>query len=489
MISGTRLAEILQDILNENQEYDLLCNPYFRISKINCESLKKYNSLLNPKNKIFKIIGSPVVIISISKNLLIYFVGGIFLSRQYKKFKILNKNSKVLFISHATNNNLTGDTDVYFASLPNFLGEDTCSILYLNHLRTRYESNYKKLIQKKNCTNVLLLPKFLRPSEFLDYIKHTLNLLKDHLSVIKVYSSKDSQKKKIIIEALNWIFARETYNNYLMIKRLLEIQNTIQIDKAFLTLEGHSYEGLLSSQLKRGNPRISLFLYQHSPITAAHSGVRNFLESLRFNLTILTTGNNYSEYLSKLSKNIEIFCIGSIKKMISRSPKNIQITSILIAPEGTKQSVFKMLKIMTQLCKKNPDYNFVLRLHPNLKIGFVMRLLLFNLTKLKNGEISKENLEFDLYRTQVTFYVGSTVAIQALSFGNLPIFINLENNKDLNVMSILEQKFPIIEIQENGLISLDVLKKLKIKDFNFEASEDLFTTFNLPIELRNKLKL
>lgn len=488
MISETRLAETLQDILNENQEYELIFNPYFRISKIDTESLKKYRRILNPKNKIFKKLNSLFKVIGTCKNLLTYFVGGICLSQQYKQFKITDNNCRVLYISHATNNNLIGNTDIYFGNLPSITGKENNTVLYLNHLRTRYKSNFLKLVQKQNCTNTLLLPKFLRPGEFLDYIKHSINLRREHLFAIKGYGSGNSQKIEVILEALNWLFARESYNNYLLMKRLSEIQNSVQIDKAFLTLEGHSYEEILSSRLKRNNPRISLFLYQHSPITLAHSGVRIFLENFRFDLTILTTGKKYTEYFSKLSNKMEVICIGSNKKFKSTLPKRVKITSILIAPEGTKQSVVKMVRIMRQLCEKNAEYYFVLRLHPNLRSGFMIRILLFNLTKLKNAEVSRKSLEFDLRRTQVTFYVGSTVAIQALCFGNLPVFINVDNNKNLNVMSIVNDKFPIIEIDDNESFSLQTLKDINVKDFNFGVSEDLFSTFALPIKLREKLK-
>jgi hypothetical protein len=488
MISDIRLAEILQDILNENKEHDLIYNSYFRISKIHSESLKTYKSVFYPKSKVFSILKFPIKIIRTKKNLLIFFTGGILFSQQYRKFKVSASNCSVLFISHATNNNLSGNNDTYFGNLPTLTGSTNNSILYLNHLTSKYNSNYKKLIQKKNCTNVLLMPKFLRPGEFFEYVKHSLDLRRKHLAVIKGYGLGESQKKEIMIEALNWIFTRESYNNFLLAKRLSEILKLMLVDKAFLTLEGHSYEEILSSKLKKINPNISLFLYQHSPITPAHSGIQYFLENFRFNLTILTTGKKYTEYISRFSNKNEVVCIGSIKKFKSRSPKNVKISTILIAPEGTKQSAVRMMKLMAHLCKINKQYHFVLRLHPNLKVGLQIRILLFNLAKLKNAEISKQNLESDLYRTQATFYVGSTVAIQALNFGNLPVFINIDKNKNLNVMSILKDKFPVFEVQGNGSITLDKLNDLKIQDFNFGVSEELFSTFNPPIELIDKLQ-
>ena len=489
MNSTLKIASTLQEILDENQETKLMYNPYFRISKSNSESLQKYNSLYKTNNEIFRVLKRLMVKIDIGKNLLTYFLGGIFLSHQYRLFQMSNKDCKVLFVSHATNNNLAGNDDVYFANLPIISGKDNCTILYLNHSRKRYRSNHEKLIKKNNCANALLVPKFLRPSEFLGFVKHSLDLRKGHILALRSYGHEDSHKKRIILDAINWIFMRDAFNNYLLTKRLLEIQKLMEIEKAFFTFEGHSYEELLSYQLKRKNPKISLFLYQHSPITKAHSGVQFFLKNLKFNLTILTTGKNYSKYLSTLSSKIEVVCIGSIKKFISREPRNCEITSILVAPEGTKQSALNLIKVMIKLSRRNPHYHFILRLHPNLKMGLALRSLLLYVKKLKNTELSKYNLELDLNRTQVTFYVGSTVAIQALSVGNLPVFINLEKNKDLNVMSIINESFPIIEIQENGLTSLETLKNINMLDFNFNVSEDFFSAFNLPPQLEDKLKL
>ena len=476
------LAAVLQDIVNENPDQNLLSNSYFRVPKNNPEFLKKYKSLEFLNSGRIAIIVILFAIPKILLNLTTSLFGSILLAKQYKYFTIKNKTRGALFVSHGTRNNLSGETDVYFSDIPSIIGRQKCTILYLNHNNGKYKVNSKKLSQKPNCVNSILMPKFLRPTEFVQYLDHCLKLLRIQIKISQSYKDKNSFKAIILIHAIKWIFSRESYNNYLIIRRIKEINSQIWIDMAFFTLEGHSYEEIAANFIKSKNDKVKLFLYQHSPITKAQKGVEYFLRNLKYPVTLLTTGPAYSKFLMTFSLQNKVFCIGSNKIIESNTNQITKINNLLVAPEGTAMASNQFMHYLIRISKIYQSYSFILRLHPNLRFNISTVILKMRVNKLKNVHISKKSLLQDLQRSQATLYRSSTVALETLKARNIPIFVDFTGDTDLNVYSVIKNDFPILSGEDP---SLQFIESLDFDHFNFAAVDELYTSFNPSEDLIN----
>jgi hypothetical protein len=474
------LASTLQDILNENPEYELLFNSYFRVPKNNPEFLRKYKSLKYSDSKRTVVIRITLAIPRILINLAVNLIGSVLLVGQYKYFNIRSKASNVLFISHATNNNLSGTTDVFFANLPSIIGKQKSTILYLNHTKRRYTTNLFKLVQKSNCANVLLMPRFLRPKEFFMYISKCLELLVAQIRIAGKYRGNDSLKSLILIHGIFWIFSRESYNNYQISQRIKEINLQIGVEILFLTLEGHSYEEITANLIKSNNEKAKIFLYQHSPITVAQKGVECFLQNLKYSVVLLTTGPAYSRFLLQFSHRNDVFCIGSNKIVEMQVNQFMNINTLLVAPEGTALASNQFMRYLVRIARKYPNYNFILRLHPNLNFNIFLILLKIRINKLINVRVSKQTLLSDLQNSQATLYRSSAIAVETLKIHNVPLFVDFTGDLDLNVYSIIKTDFPVLDGNE---AKLHLLEGLDSHSFNFTVLDELYLPFNITEEL------
>jgi hypothetical protein len=483
------LPSKLQEIVNENRSIPFLLNPYFRIQKNDEESQKKYVNLYNGKSirirKLETILRLPNSII----RMVALFVGSLFYVKQVNFFNSTRLEAETLFVSHATKTNIDAGSDQFFGDLLKLFSEKKCTVLYLNHTRSKYARILKKLNSKRISQNVLLMPKFLHPSETKEYLGTVMKLLMEHLKLANTYRKIEKAKADILIESIPWIFSRETYNNFNLVKRATELQKIHQVKNLFLTLEGYSYEELISSQLKRMNPNTNLYFYQHSPLTKAHTGVQLFLKNLNERICILTTGVAYSEFILGFSNENEVFCVGSMKALNSIEIYDERNNSVLITPEGTTIQTVKFLQLTSQIAKVHPNVFFIFRFHPNLELNRSIKKLKRALESFDNVEISAQSLERDISRTKATVYAGSAVAIQALNYRNLPIFVDFEDSFEKDVFSIGAFGYPNINPFNFEKELPFILEKLNDLNFYSFDAEPLYRKFQIPQALVDLLSV
>jgi hypothetical protein len=479
----------LQEIINENKSTPFLLNPYFRIQKNDKESQKKYKTLkcgrdIN-KRKLKIFLQVPLL----TMRIIIFFVGSLFYAKQINGFKSTKFEMETLFISHATKNNIDGEKELFFGDLPKLFNKKNCTVLYLNHTRSDHSKILTKLINRQTSKNILLMPKFLHPSETKEYLGTIAKLLKDHLKLANTYKELEIVKSNILIESIPWIFSRETYNNFNLIKRTTELQKIYQIKNVFLTLEGYNYEELLATQLTSKDKKTRLFFYQHSPLTKAHVGIQIFIKNFNQKIYILTTGAAYSKFLLALSSQNEVICVGSMKVMNSTKNLKEKALAILMTPEGTTAQSDKFLQFTWRIAKAYPGVLFIFRFHPNLVLKRTTKKLKRMLEFLDNVEVSTESLARDISRTRATMYTGSAVAIEALNHKNLPIFVNFDNNFELDVFSIGNFDYPSIDplnFEEEFILILEKINNLNSHTFH---PEYLYQKFQIPSKLVNLLKV
>jgi hypothetical protein len=286
----------------------------------------------------------------------------------------------------------------------------------------------------------------------------------------------------ILIHAIKWIFSRESYTSYLVNQRIEEINSQVGIDIAFFTLEGHGYEEIAANSIKSKNNKVKLFFYQHSPITKAQKGVEHFLRNLKYPVILLTTGPAYSKFLLQFSLQNQAFCIGSNKFIDLNSNQLTKINTLLVAPEGTTLASNQFMRYLIRISRNHQNYNFILRLHPNLRLNISTALLKLRVNRLRNVHISNQTLLQDLQHSQATLYRSSTVALETLKAGNIPIFVDFTGESDLNVYSVIKNDFPILSGDDS---SLQIIESLDFENLNFAVVDKLYKSFNPPKDLIN----
>jgi hypothetical protein len=250
---------------------------------------------------------------------------------------------------------------------------------------------------------------------------------------------------------------RETYSNYHLINKFNLIQTHSRIDNIFLTLEGHGYEEQIFTESLKNDPRTRIWFRQHSPISLAQVGVFNMLGVLEKPIFILTTGSAYSELFNKYSVNVVCFVIGTSK---TRYPSKISADNrkILVAPEGTEKSTLDFLQFLDQLDFRFDEYEFVFRVHPDIVSKRRISNQIKKNLKKHNFNLSSNSLDLDLLQTSITLYRSSAVAVESLAFNNLPVYLNFDDNLNLNVFSIFNNVFPYLKNIFDQSSFLDILK-------------------------------
>ena len=272
------LSENLENILNENLGTEFLINPFFRISKATPEQMRPYfmvmQNLPRPVILLTILIQIPWYAIKLAIGLAL----SISFSHQYRGFDCNSHQQKNLFLSHGTPGNLSDQKkDRFFDILPEKIsihGQVPSTVVYTNQSNFGYKKDIKLLQQKNPSTSHVLLPKFLKFKENLDFISSVSFLASRCVYVGMSLYLRDSTRSKILLVSTSSFFTRRTYANYLLRERMREFFQSKQTVTFFLTFEGHSYEQMLIDDALKYNKDTLIYLYQHSPIVPYHFGIR-----------------------------------------------------------------------------------------------------------------------------------------------------------------------------------------------------------------------
>jgi hypothetical protein len=479
--NATEISEKLESIIQNLLGKEFLINPFFRISKSTPEQLTPYKYInLRCSRELLALYLFVSIPINFVKIILQIFFS-LFFSYQYLYFKPKSYSTEVLFVSHAIGANIIKkDSDQFFALIPEYCAEKNLNttIVYTNHTKYGYNKNLNLLNLKTNKVNRFLLPKFLKPKELIKYyLTITVMFIKCvRIGVVNYFT--DPLNSKILFSAANSFFKRPTYANYLLLLRIKDFYSENAIKVIFMTLEGHSYEQYLVNEINQAAPSLQVVLYQHSPITRAHLGIKNFMEKNIDNIIIMTTGTYYTNYLKQLSNIPEFVLIGSNKAEHLQENKEIyKSKTLLFAPEGTIAATKSFLKLIRLMRKKDPIHHYLLRLHPNLPRNIGVYFLIANLKKKQNFSISGNSLSADLNLAKFVFYRSSAVGLQALNSSATPIFYSDQGNNMLNVIPPNSEVFYTAGTSKDALDIVNTLnnkKSIKDKKIIFES---LFSDF------------
>jgi len=489
---GAEISEKLESIIVNLLGKEFLINPFFRISKSTPEQLAPYKHINLKYSRelllIYLIICIPINFIKITMQIFL----SLLFSYQYFYFKPKNYPTEVLFVSHAIGANIINkEGDQFFALMPEYSADKNLNttIIYTNHNKLGYCKNLKLLTLKSDKVNRALIPKFLKPKELIKYFVTIIGMFIKCTRIGLANYFTNPTDSQILFSAANSFFKRPTYTNYLLLLRIKDFCSLNAIQVIFMTFEGHSYEQYVANEIGGVTPRLKVVLYQHSPITPAHVGIKNFMQKNVNNIIIMTTGNYYTNFLRKFSNIPEFILIGSNKAEHLQENKEINKSkTILFAPEGTIVATKSFLKLIRLMSKEDSVHHYLLRLHPNLPRDIGIYLMIRKLKRKQNFSLSNKSLSTDLNLAKFVFYRSSAVGLQALNSSATPIFYSEQGYNMLNVIPPNSDLFYTVETFKNALDivnSHDDKKLIKDKKIIFKSLVSELIYQNLDDILKN----
>ena len=110
-----------------------------------------------------------------------------------------------------------------------------------------------------------------------------------------------------------------------------------------------------------------------------------------------------------------------------------------------------------------PEINFIFRLHPLTNVTKIKKMLKKKTKRFNfdNIEISAKSLSFDLNRSSVCLYRGSTSSIAAVQSGLMPIYYNYRSDFNIDPMFQINKKMRYVKNLEDFKIILNMKKQKK----------------------------
>ena len=370
------------------------------------------------------------------------------------------KKCRICFISHYVgDNNKDKDLDFYYGKL-------------LKNLKIK-NPFYVLLINHTNESLVEIKKKFKNSKITRAYINHNFNFMSDLPIILKItkefwcfkINNIFNPKKFKLLNRINQNF---TYKYFLKSRYTYKISNSITkiLDKSknlnnlIITFEGHAFEKIIFNYCKKKNIRSFGYFF---------SVIREYKNSIYYKFdknyqpdVVLTSGNISKEDLKLNSPHKNIKILGCNKDTSKNVQFNIlknkdkKITTVLVCPEGLFSETKQMLKLINNDLLNHDNIKFIFRTHPLIDVFRDFRENKVN----KNIIFSKDkDIKKDFKKSDVILYSGSSVCVQAVMNGLVPInFNNEENNFSLdplykiNKFIIKDSKMleaTIISINEN----------------------------------------
>lgn len=424
------ISDRVEAALSQLNDNGYLVNPYLRIPKENKENLGKYKIAFKAKSTATYLI----VLFTIYPLFLFTFflkilIRSVFFILTRKKIEVENQEyfDNLVLTHFVRNNQFTKNSDPFFGGLITNLEQlnlkNIC--LYTNQMRKQPS---RKLMKELSKESIYLIPKLIPREYYLDYIVEVFRKSMKLLKVsIKGKLDKESNAFFYLIAAVK-MFNRDTYVTYNLARTLIIYVQKYKIQNVFMTFEGHSFEQLIVDILKPHN--VNVYLVQHSPITENQKGVNYLLASADRYTNICVTGEIFVEYFIKhLKFNGNVFKIGTHKYRNNTNSDIDKSKIILFAPEGKLTNLISYIRFVLKLKKELTDYRIKIRIHPNLRVPFYIKLFLRIYESRDIFKISEQSLESDLREAEFVVYRSSAVGIESLFYFCVPIYLLEKNNE------------------------------------------------------------
>jgi hypothetical protein len=430
-LEPTYLDKFLVKIRERTPFKDLHANPFFYLVKPSDENLLKYK-YRKPENKYHFILDLlmyiPTICFEISKSV----AHSILLMTETKEWKFESIDScKYIFISHFTYAQDPKKEDIFFGKNLNHKSSFT---LYLNHTRQSskiIQSNFRSV----NKRNIAVNSKSLMPLQLMQLQFNQMKTSSWILTEALTCKGLTINMRRLLIRAAIFQHSRPTIANLVLRKRLTELLSALKPEYIVFTIEGHSHERMVMKLREEFFQNTKLIGYQHAPIVPTQY---NFLRIAKLFCSqdyILTSGDLTRKVIESQSRRCRTGILGSPKSRdYTYSIKDSLKLKVLLAPEGTRESLTRFVVIVNELTKLVPQVLFILRPHPALgsKTYKIVSSMLINRS---NVIVSESSLTDDLGSAHLVLFQSSAIAIEGLAFGTYPIHIDFQGTGSLNPLA------------------------------------------------------
>ena len=345
---------------------------------------------------------------------------------------ISKNNNNILFISHLTRSNTIGYEDSYYGSIKNFFSKKKVVTYYINHIKKKINSSK---LGKKNYLN----------TNINIGLKNELKILKMQISLFfKILKNKNKNKfsKKIKYILLFEILKLDTKINLRIYFHLNDIIDKCNIKYVITTCEGYPHEKIIFKLCSE--KKIFSIGYQNIPLIKKQILINKNLNS--YLPKMIWSSDKLSNIILKnyYKKKIRVINIGSPrifqKKLITNSNINKTITC-LVVPEGFISETRDMFLLIKNFIENqnNKKIKFIFRIHPNLKNNKLHNHIKNYSKKNMQFIFSSNDISYDIKKSNVAIYRGSSAIINCVRNGLIPIYF--ANKEKIEISPIGLNKF------------------------------------------------
>ena len=459
-------------LTHKNSNQHIVANTYLHILGTCPEFLEQYKS--SEKAKIWLCIRHKLVAI-------IKIFHSIFNKRHYCTQQE-SVNTDVLFVSHLTNiKQILQDGDAYFGDLPDLLLEQSIvsSIALINHAKSSSQDILSGWKGSETCRFVLS-PTLSFLCEIRLYLtqKKTKRLLK---SILKDLQINETLAKDILCHHLS----SNTLNSLRIARQVVDIANQTGAKFVITTYEGHAWERLVYYYVKKTNPNIKCFGFQHAAVFECQHAIKRPL-SVGYNPDIvLTSGLIAKDILGQWwSKERGVVCIGSPKYSTPSAITNKSQTCLVVPTYFIKECL-DLFQFSLIYAKKHQDQKFIWRLHPLISFDKLKKYSSIFKELPSNICLSEGGLEKDIKDCDSVLYHASTAVINAVNSGLKPIYYQ-QSSDELSIDPIYTHKEgkSIVHNQEELGLALDRDIDAKTMQSLQNFAQDFYTPLDASALLR-----
>jgi hypothetical protein len=305
--------------------------------------------------------------------------------------------------------------DPYYGDLPSISKKDKKSIyIYIS-------SGYK--IQLYKSEQIFPLESFAKVSDVLDA------WLTSFFEGWRLHLKKNKDSSLFHYEINKFLKASEVRHGDFFYHCFLKasfnrIFQSLSPSSVLYPFENRSWEKLLLRSAYVAGVKNTVG-YQHSSITERHLALKileNELDSKDLPFKVITTGQVTYDWLKHNSPAIskKLICGGSLRKVKEKLDLPGH-KGILVAISSSTNEAQRILAILNKLANKI-SIPIIVRSHPTINIEKLFNSMAWN----SNVILSKnKKLSEDLFNCHVVLYSSSTVAIEGMLSGRLPIFLDI----------------------------------------------------------------
>ena len=276
-----------------------------------------------------------------------------------------------------------------------------------------------------------------------------------------------------------------TFTSLRLAKQVAEIARKTGAKFVVTTYEGHAWERLVYYYVRKVNPHVKCFGYQHAAVFESQHAIKRSLGEMYDPDVVFSSGLISKDILNKNGfKGSKLVCLGS-PKYSEVNMKKINSQSCLVVPEGFISECLILFKLSLDYAKQYTEQFFVWRLHPSISFKELQKHSTIFKDIPNNITLSKDGLDDDIQKCDSVLYRGSTAVVNAVSAGLKPIYYQ-RSTETINIDPIYTcqlGKFSVSN-QEGLMVALNMVVDIKTKQALQNFAQDFYTPIDVGAFLR-----